>query len=106
MPYEPDLNVLKALRFPFTEGEDLILYKANENGCAKCSNTGYKGRVGLYEVMPMSDEIQRLTVKEASATIIMNQAIEEGLLTMRDDGFIKVKMGLTSIEEVMRVVAV
>ncbi|MDD3719585.1 MAG: ATPase, T2SS/T4P/T4SS family [Actinomycetota bacterium] len=106
VPYEPDLNVLKALRFPFTEGEDLILYKANENGCAKCSNTGYKGRVGLYEVMPMSDEIQRLTVKEASATIIMNQAIEEGLLTMRDDGFIKVKMGLTSIEEVMRVVAV
>ena len=54
----------------------------------------------------MSDEIQRLTVKEASATIIMNQAIEDGLLTMRDDGFVKVKMGFTSIEEVMRVVAV
>ena len=107
VPYEPDPDVLKTLDFP-TNGvdSDLILYKANENGCVKCSGTGYKGRIGLYEVMPMSEEIQRLTVKEASATMIMSQAIEDGLLTMRDDGFIKVKMGLTSIEEVMRVVAV
>ncbi len=107
VPYEPDPEVLRTLNFPRNgEGEDMILYKASENGCAKCSGTGYKGRVGLYEVMPMSEDIQRLTVKEASATIIMNQAIEDGLLTMRDDGFVKVKMGLTSIEEVMRVVAV
>ena len=107
VPYEPDPDVLKTLDFP-TNGvdSDLILYKANENGCVKCSGTGYKGRIGLYEVMPMSEEIQRLTVKEASATMIMSQAIEDGLLTMRDDGFIKVKIGLTSIEEVMRVVAV
>jgi type IV pilus assembly protein PilB len=71
-----------------------------------CGGTGYKGRIGLYEVMPMSEEIKKLTVKEASATTIMKQAKEEGLITMRDDGFIKVKMGITSIEEVMRVVAI
>ncbi|MEW6554008.1 MAG: ATPase, T2SS/T4P/T4SS family [Actinomycetota bacterium] len=107
VPYEPDPEVLKNLRFPVDPSDgDLILYKANENGCAKCNSTGYKGRVGLYEVMPMSDAIQRLTVQESSATVIMNKAVEEGLLTMRDDGFIKVKMGLTSIEEVMRVVAI
>jgi type IV pilus assembly protein PilB len=106
VPYEPDPEVLGTLDFPLNGDEDLILYKANENGCAKCSGTGYKGRIGLYEVMPMSDEIQRLTVKEAAATTIMNQAIEDGLLTMRDDGYVKTKMGLTSIEEVMRVVAV
>ncbi|MBN2026322.1 MAG: Flp pilus assembly complex ATPase component TadA [Actinobacteria bacterium] len=106
VPYEPDPEVLNNLDFPMNGDEDLILYKANENGCAKCSGTGYKGRIGLYEVMPMSDEIQRLTVKEAAATVIMKKAVEEGLLTMRDDGFIKTKMGLTSIEEVMRVVAV
>ncbi len=107
VPYEPDPEVLATLNFPLDgEDGDLILYKANENGCAKCGGTGYKGRVGLYEVMPMSEEIQRLTVKEASATVIMNQAKKEGLLTMRDDGFIKVKMGITSIEEVMRVVAI
>jgi type IV pilus assembly protein PilB len=107
VPYEPDPEVLNTLDFPMDKIEgDLMLYKSNENGCAKCSGTGYKGRIGLYEVMPMSEEIQRLTVKEASATMIMSQAIEEGLLTMRDDGFVKVSMGLTSIEEVMRVVAV
>lgn len=107
VPYEPDPDVLRNLNFPLEEGdEDLVIYKANENGCAKCGGTGYKGRIGLYEVMPMSDEIQRMTVREASATAIMQQAKEEGLIDMRDDGFIKVKMGITSIEEVMRVVAV
>ncbi|MBC7253106.1 MAG: Flp pilus assembly complex ATPase component TadA [Actinobacteria bacterium] len=106
VPYEPDIEVLKALNFPYEDMDELILYKANENGCAKCGGTGYKGRIGLYEVMPMSEEIKKLTVKEASATTIMKQAKEEGLITMRDDGFIKVKMGITSIEEVMRVVAV
>jgi type IV pilus assembly protein PilB len=106
VPYEPDPVVLKNLGFPMNGHKDMVLYKANENGCAKCSGTGYKGRVGLYEVMPMSPEIQRLTVQEASSTVIMSQAVKEGLLTMKDDGFEKVKMGLTSIEEVMRVVAV
>jgi type IV pilus assembly protein PilB len=107
VPYEPDPVVLRNLGFPMDDADgDLILYKANENGCAKCSGTGYKGRIGLYEVMPMSEEVQRLTVKEASATMILNQAKEEGLMTMRDDGFAKVKLGITSIEEVMRVVAV
>ena len=107
VPYEPDIDVLKNLNFPMDEGdEDLVLYKANENGCAKCGGTGYKGRVGLYEVMPMTDEIQRLTVREASATAIMAQAKEDGLIDMREDGFTKVKIGKTSIEEVMRVVAV
>ncbi len=106
VPYEPDIEVLKALNFPYEDMDNLILYKANENGCAKCGGAGYKGRIGLYEVMPMSEEIKKLTVKEASATTIMKQAKEEGLITMRDDGFIKVKMGITSIEEVMRVVAI
>jgi type IV pilus assembly protein PilB len=106
VPYEPDRELLERIGFPLDDGEDLILYKPSESGCSRCSNTGYKGRVGLYEVMPMSDEIQRLTVQEASATAIMEQACKEGLLTMKDDGFIKAKMGLTSIEEVMRVVAI
>ncbi len=108
VPYEPDPEILKNLGFPLAEGEEkgLIIYKASETGCAKCNGTGYKGRIGLYEVMPMSEEIKRLTVREASATTIMKQAKEEGLITMRDDGFLKVKMGITSIEEVMRVVAI
>lgn len=108
VPYEPDRKLLEEMNFPYdpVEDKELILYKANEDGCPKCSNTGYKGRVGLYEVMPMSDELKRLAVKEASATVIKEQALKEGLMTMRDDGFMKVKLGRTSIEEIMRVVVV
>ncbi|MHB8780483.1 MAG: GspE/PulE family protein [Candidatus Geothermincolia bacterium] len=103
--YEADPEALRALGFP-VNGNEAVLYRPSEHGCAKCSSTGYKGRIGLYEVMPMSDEIQRLTVKESAATVIMNQAISEGLLTMKDDGFEKAKLGITSVEEVLRVVTV
>ena len=105
VPYAPEPGALMVLGFPEVE-DGFVLYKPNEHGCAKCSNTGYKGRIGLYEVMDMSDEIQRLTVKEASATIIKNQALEEGMKTMKDDGYEKVKLGMTSVEEVLRVVSV
>jgi type IV pilus assembly protein PilB len=73
-------------------------------GCAACSNTGYRGRVGLYEVMLMSEEIERLTVDRASAETIRSVAIEQGMLTLRDDGLEKARMGHTSIEEIARVV--
>ncbi len=106
VPYEPDIDLLREMGFPLNDDEELIIYKPSETGCSRCSNTGYKGRIGLYEVMPMSEAIQRLTVQEASATVIMEQAKKEGLFTMKDDGLTKVKMGLTSIEEVFRVVAI
>jgi type IV pilus assembly protein PilB len=73
-------------------------------GCSACSNTGYRGRAGLYEVMPMSEEIERLTVDRASADDIRNTAIEQGMMTLRDDGLEKARMGLTSIGEIARVV--
>jgi len=107
VPYEHDPEILEKMGFPMNDnGKEMILYKPSDAGCSRCNNTGYKGRVGLYEVMPMSDEIQRLTVREASATTIMEQAKKEGLLSMKHDGFYKVKAGITSIEEVMRVVAI
>ena len=73
-------------------------------GCAACSNTGYRGRIGLYEVMPMTEEIERLTVERASAEAIKTVAIQQGMITLRDDGLEKIRMGITSIEEVARVV--
>ena len=73
-------------------------------GCAACSNTGYRGRIGLYEVMPMTEEIERLTVERASADAIKTVAVQQGMMTLRDDGLEKVRMGITSIEEVARVV--
>jgi type IV pilus assembly protein PilB len=73
-------------------------------GCQSCSNTGYRGRIGLYEVMPMSEEIERLTVERASSDTIRAVAIEQGMQTLREDGLEKARAGLTSIEEIARVV--
>jgi type IV pilus assembly protein PilB len=73
-------------------------------GCTACSNTGYRGRFGLYEVMPMTEEIERLTVERASSNAIREVAIEQGMRTLRDDGLEKAAAGLTSIEEIARVV--
>lgn len=73
-------------------------------GCGKCNNTGYRGRVGLYEIMLISETIERMIIDRATADEIKRTAIEEGMLTLNQDGFEKVKMGLTSIEEIMRVV--
>ena len=71
-------------------------------GCDKCNNTGYKGRVGLYEVMEITDELRELVLVGASAVELRRKAIEEGMLTLRQSGLRKVKDGLTSIEEVAR----
>jgi type IV pilus assembly protein PilB len=73
-------------------------------GCAACSNTGYRGRMGLYEVMPMTEEIERLTIERASSDQMKAMAVEQGMITLREDGLAKTGMGLTSIEEVARVV--
>jgi type IV pilus assembly protein PilB len=73
-------------------------------GCGACANTGYRGRVGLYEVMPMSEEIERLTVERASSDAIKSVAIEQGMKLLRDDGLEKARKGETSIEEIARVV--
>jgi len=73
-------------------------------GCSACSNTGFRGRAGLYEVMPMSEEIERLTVDRASADDLRRTAVQQGMMTLRDDGLEKARLGLTSIEEIARVV--
>jgi len=73
-------------------------------GCGACSNTGYRGRIGLYEVMPMSEEIERLTVDRASSESVRGVAIQQGMQTLREDGLEKAATGMTSIEEIARVV--
>src|SRR6476620_1962708 len=71
-------------------------------GCEKCNNTGYKGRVGLYEVMEVTDELRELVLVGASALELRRKAIDEGMITLRQSGLIKVKAGLTTVEEVAR----
>ena len=75
-------------------------------GCDKCTGTGYSGRQGLYEVMPITPGLRELILDRASTTEIRHQAVEEGMLTLRADGMIKVRKGITTIEEVLRETAV
>jgi len=72
-------------------------------GCEVCKNTGYKGRVGIYQVMPISEEINRLILRNASNTEIAAQSRNEGVLDLRRAGLLKVKSGMTSLEEVLAV---
>ena len=71
-------------------------------GCEKCNKTGYKGRVGLYEVMEITDELRELILVGASALELRRKAIEEGMITLRGSGLRKIKDGVTTIEEVLR----
>ena len=75
------------------------LYGANESGCPHCNN-GYKGRVGIYQVMPISEEIARIIMSDGNALDIAAQAKREGVMDLRESGLLKVKQGLTSIEEI------
>ncbi len=81
--------------------EDIMFY--HPGGCSRCNNEGYKGRVGIYEVMEASASISEMISKNASADEIEMKAREEGMLKMNEDGMVKAIQGVTSIEEVLRV---
>jgi type IV pilus assembly protein PilB len=100
--YEPSEEALQRIGFPYPEGKPPKLYRAK--GCNKCNKIGYKGRMGIHEVLSMTESLERMAVEHASADELARQARAEGMMFLRDDGFEKVRMGLTSIEEIMRVV--
>ena len=82
----------------------MTLYKAKPGGCPFCNGTGFRGRVGLYEVLSVDEDIEKLVVTMATAHTIGMAARENGMRTLRQDGWVKVKRGVTSVEEVLRVV--
>jgi len=83
------------------EAPEYVCYKGT--GCAKCNNTGYKGRVGFYQVMPMLEEIRELILNGANTAEIKRESMRLGVKTMRQSGLTKLKEGVTSFEEVLRV---
>ncbi len=93
-------QLLIDLGVPPDEAKNFNVFKGK--GCALCSGTGYKGRVGLYEVMPMKEEVKELVLSRGSASEIKKEAIRLGMKTLRQSGIHKVKEGLTTIEEVVR----
>ena len=101
--YVPSPEALIAGRFPWQDGMPLpTIYRPI--GCAACSKTGYKGRLALHEVMAVDEEIERMTVERASSLVIGRHAVEQGMITLRHDGMLKVLAGVTSVEEIFRVV--
>ncbi|TAL45949.1 MAG: type II secretion system protein GspE, partial [Salinibacterium sp.] len=103
-PYQANGQELLDMNIGFDPSQPVpTLFRAV--GCTSCSKTGYRGRVGIHEVMLVTEDIERLAVARASAAEIGRVARSQGMLTLREDGWAKAQMGLTSIEEIMRVVA-
>ncbi len=86
----------------FTPEEAKAVQIFEPKGCDKCNNTGYKGRVGLFEVMELDEELREMIMIGASTSELRQKAKEKGMLTLRQSGLEKIKMGITSIEEVLR----
>src|ERR1051325_5883194 len=91
---------LKALGIPQAEAQKLTFYKGG--GCDTCGGSGYKGRQGLYEVMALTSMLRRMVLKGASTEELREEAVKEGMLTLRMDGMLKVKRGITTLEEVVK----
>jgi type IV pilus assembly protein PilB len=98
--YKYTAEELGALAISSDEAAGITFYRGE--GCDACEGTGYKGRQGLYEVMWMSPELRRLVLRGASTAEVKDQAVEDGMLTLRMDGIMKVKRGITSLEEVVK----
>lgn len=102
--YHPTHAELASLRVGFDPSQPLpTLFKPV--GCQTCSGTGYRGRIAVHEVMLVTEEIERLAVDRVSAAEIARTALAQGMIPLRMDGWTKAQMGLTSIEEILRVVA-
>ncbi len=98
-PYQPLEEELRSVN---PEIREQIATFYHGTGCNLCANTGYRGRTGIFEILVMSEEIRKMLRSHASAGDIRKQAIAEGMVTMKQDGLLKVKKGVTSITEVMR----
>jgi type IV pilus assembly protein PilB len=99
-PVEIPPQALIDIGFTPEDAKNLTVSKGR--GCGNCNNTGYKGRVGLYEVMECGDELRQLVLEGASAIELKRAAIDEGMITLRQSGLHKIKEGVTTIDEVVR----
>jgi type IV pilus assembly protein PilB len=100
--YTPEAEVLRALNISEAEAGALPFYKAS--ACDQCNHTGYRGRVGLYEVMRVTDKLRRLIVSRASEDVLRDAALAGGMISLGEDGLAKMKSGQTTAEELLRVV--
>ncbi len=100
-PYQADTVDLEKMGFPVAGQGKLELKRGK--GCKECRGTGYSGRLGVFEIFPMSDKIKQLVMKKATDAELRQIAIREGMTTLREDAWQKVRSGLTTVEEALRV---
>ena len=81
--------------------DSLLFYRGK--GCSRCNKTGYKGRIGIYEVLEINEEISTLIQKNAKTDKLLEAVEKQGMITILEDGFIKAKNGITTLEEILRV---
>ena len=98
----PDTETLRAVSIPDAAAAEAVFYKAV--GCDECNHTGYRGRTAVFEVMRVSDRMRRLIAERAGEEVIREAAIEAGIVSLGEDGLAKVKTGVTTAEELLRVV--
>ena len=99
--YQPDFEFLKDVAFPPEFWHQTRFYRGR--GCEECRFTGFRGRTGIYEILVMSESIRPLVIERAPSTTIKQAACAHGMKTLRDDGWTKVRLGATTVEEVARV---
>jgi type IV pilus assembly protein PilB len=100
--YTPEADTLRALSITEADAVQFVFYRAV--GCEECNHTGYRGRIALYEVMRVTDRLRRLIAQKGGEDMVREAAIEGGMLTLGEDGLAKVKAGITTAEELLRVV--
>ncbi len=98
---EPDEKLLKGMNLTPDESGKISFYRGR--GCEECRNTGFKGRMAIFEYLPVGDDVRREIVARSSTEKIKKTAIDKGMITLRQDGWRKVKEGITTISEVLRV---
>ncbi len=104
--YKPPQQLVKELKTTLgtlmtTKDEEVMIYKGE--GCDYCGHSGYSGRIGIFEVLPVSELIAKLIFTKADSAEIEKQARQEGMITMKQDGYLKVLEGVSSIDEILRV---
>ncbi len=100
-PYTPDGTALKSAGITPDHVKNTTIYKAS--GCEKCLNTGYRGRIGIFEIMVLNSHLKSLILKTYDSNLIKKEALNHNMITLRQDGIQKVLDGITTIEEVLRV---
>ena len=100
--YTPEADTLRALNLTEADAGQLVFYHAV--GCEECNHTGYRGRIALYEVMDVTDKIRRLIAQKGTEDIVREAAAGSGMISLGEDGLAKVKAGITTAEELLRVV--